>query len=41
MTVDDTLLGMNEVIVDNNLDNEDVDIDYDVCIHEDTLTVMF
>lgn len=35
--VDDLEVELNEVIEDNILDNEDIDIDYDVFIDEDVV----
>ena len=35
--VEDVEVEMNEVIEDNILDNEDIDIDYDVFIDEDVV----
>ena len=35
--VEDVEVEINEVIEDNNLDNEDIDVDYDVFIHEDVI----
>ena len=35
--VEDVKLELNEIIEDNILDNEDIDIDYDVFIDEDVI----